>query len=162
VLLVNRVVAIGHSSGGHLALWLAGRAKLPQTSELYMKNPLQLKGVVDLDGPGSRGFWRRASGERVILNVAAQAETTLKRFHSLHRDMALHSEGWFTRAETLSGNDDLALKAFASFESLSGDEVESFAAEIFGGAFNQRLAGLPQQTHRPMHCNALPFAAITR
>ena len=52
MLLVNRVVAIGHSSGGHLALWLAGRAKLPQTSELYMKNPLQLKGVVDLDGPG--------------------------------------------------------------------------------------------------------------
>jgi len=49
---LNRVVAIGHSSGGHLALWLAGRAKLPQTSELYMKNPLQLKGVVDLDGPG--------------------------------------------------------------------------------------------------------------
>src|SRR5690349_21720683 len=47
VLLVNRVVSIGHSSGGHLALWLAGRAKLPQTSELYMKNPLQLKGVVD-------------------------------------------------------------------------------------------------------------------
>jgi pimeloyl-ACP methyl ester carboxylesterase len=49
---LNRVVTIGHSSGGHLALWLAGRAKLPQTSELYMKNPLQLKGVVDLDGPG--------------------------------------------------------------------------------------------------------------
>ena len=48
---LNRVVAIGHSAGGHLAMWLAARSKLPQTSELYAKNPLRLKGVVDLDGP---------------------------------------------------------------------------------------------------------------
>jgi acetyl esterase/lipase len=46
-----RVVAIGHSAGGHFAMWLAARAKLPKTSELYMSNPLPLSGVVDLDGP---------------------------------------------------------------------------------------------------------------
>jgi acetyl esterase/lipase len=49
---LTRVVAIGHSAGGHLALWLAARHKLPQSSELYVKDPLKLKGVVDLDGPG--------------------------------------------------------------------------------------------------------------
>lgn len=48
---LNRVVAIGHSSGGHLATWLAARPKLPPSSQLYTKNPLALKGVVDLDGP---------------------------------------------------------------------------------------------------------------
>ena len=48
---LNRVVAMGHSSGGHLAMWLAARSKLPRTSELYARNPLRLKGVVDLDGP---------------------------------------------------------------------------------------------------------------
>lgn len=48
---LNRVVAMGHSSGGHLAMWLAARSKLPRTSQLYAKNPLRLKGVVDLDGP---------------------------------------------------------------------------------------------------------------
>ena len=48
---LNRVVAMGHSSGGHLAMWLAARSKLPRTSPLYVKNPLRLKGVVDLDGP---------------------------------------------------------------------------------------------------------------
>jgi acetyl esterase/lipase len=47
-----RVVAIGHSSGGHFALWLAARPRLPKSSELYVKDPLRLKGVVDLDGPG--------------------------------------------------------------------------------------------------------------
>ena len=49
---LTRVVAIGHSAGGHLALWLAARPKLPKSSELYVKDPLRLKGVVDLDGPG--------------------------------------------------------------------------------------------------------------
>ena len=49
---LDRVVAMGHSSGGHLAIWLAARRKLPPSSELYSKDPLPLKGVVDLDGPG--------------------------------------------------------------------------------------------------------------
>ncbi len=49
---LSRVVAIGHSAGGHLAIWLAARRKLPPSSELYSKDPLPLKGVVDLDGPG--------------------------------------------------------------------------------------------------------------
>jgi len=48
---LNRVVAIGHSAGGHLAMWLAARPKLPKTSDVYMNNPLPLTGVVDLDGP---------------------------------------------------------------------------------------------------------------
>jgi acetyl esterase/lipase len=48
---LTRVVAIGHSAGGHLGLWLAARSKLPRTSDLYTNNPLPLSGVVDLDGP---------------------------------------------------------------------------------------------------------------
>ena len=32
-------------------MWLAARAKLPTTSELYTSNPLTLSGVVSLDGP---------------------------------------------------------------------------------------------------------------
>ena len=49
---LDRVVALGHSAGGHLALWLAARSKLPPSSELYARDPLRLRGVVDLDGPG--------------------------------------------------------------------------------------------------------------
>ena len=48
---LTRVIAIGHSAGGHLAMWLAARPKLSKSSELYMKNPLRLSGVVDLDAP---------------------------------------------------------------------------------------------------------------
>lgn len=45
---LNRVAVAGHSSGGHLALWLAGRRNLPKTSKLYVPDPLPLKGVVAL------------------------------------------------------------------------------------------------------------------
>ncbi len=45
-----RVVAIGHSAGGHLALWLAGRHRLPSASPLRSADPLKLAGVVSLGG----------------------------------------------------------------------------------------------------------------
>ncbi|WP_162053163.1 alpha/beta hydrolase family protein [Pontibacter pamirensis] len=46
----KKVVVIGHSAGGHLALWLAARHNLPKSSPLYMKKPLKLTGVVSLAG----------------------------------------------------------------------------------------------------------------
>jgi acetyl esterase/lipase len=49
---LSRVVAIGHSAGGHLALWLAARRKLPATSPLHAANPLPIIGAVSLGGPG--------------------------------------------------------------------------------------------------------------
>jgi acetyl esterase/lipase len=47
---LNRVIVDGHSSGAHLALWVAGRHKLPPTSDLYVPNPLPLIGVVSQEG----------------------------------------------------------------------------------------------------------------
>ncbi|HEY8151351.1 MAG TPA: alpha/beta hydrolase [Vicinamibacteria bacterium] len=45
---LTRVVAVGHSAGGHLALWLAARARLPEADPLRGKAPLPLRGVVGL------------------------------------------------------------------------------------------------------------------
>lgn len=45
---LRRVVAVGHSAGGHLALWLAGRARLPTSDPLRGHPPLALRGVVGL------------------------------------------------------------------------------------------------------------------
>lgn len=45
---LDRVIAIGHSAGGHFALWLASRSKLKETDELYIANPLKIKGVLGL------------------------------------------------------------------------------------------------------------------
>ncbi len=45
-----RVVFVGHSAGGHLALWLAARPNLPQDSPLWAAQPLRPRGVVALAG----------------------------------------------------------------------------------------------------------------
>ncbi len=45
-----RVLAIGHSAGGHLASWLASRHRIPPTSPLFTPHPLSLTGVVSLAG----------------------------------------------------------------------------------------------------------------
>ena len=47
---LERVVAVGHSAGGQLALWLAGRHRLPRDSSLHAPSPLRLRGVVSLAG----------------------------------------------------------------------------------------------------------------
>jgi acetyl esterase/lipase len=49
---LKRVVALGHSAGGHLALWAAARAKLPKSSPLWRADPLPIGGVVSLGGIG--------------------------------------------------------------------------------------------------------------
>ena len=46
----KHVVAVGHSAGGHLALWLAGRGKLPQDSALRMAQPLRIAHAISLGG----------------------------------------------------------------------------------------------------------------
>lgn len=54
---LKRVITIGHSAGGQLALWLAARKQLSRTSLLYVSNPLKLSGVVSLAGiTDMRGF----------------------------------------------------------------------------------------------------------
>lgn len=47
---LSRVLALGHSAGGQLALWLAARPHLPTTSPLWRADPLPLCGVVSLAG----------------------------------------------------------------------------------------------------------------
>lgn len=47
---LENVVLMGHSAGGHLALWLATQQNLPKGSRLYNANPLPVKGVLSLAG----------------------------------------------------------------------------------------------------------------
>ena len=47
---LDQVIASGHSSGGHLALWLGGRHRLPESSPLYRTDPLPLAGIVSIAG----------------------------------------------------------------------------------------------------------------
>ena len=46
----GRIVAIGHSAGGHLALWLAALRNLPTISPLAGGEPLRIDHVISLGG----------------------------------------------------------------------------------------------------------------
>ncbi|HWE47087.1 MAG TPA: alpha/beta hydrolase [Caulobacteraceae bacterium] len=43
---LERVVAVGHSAGGHLGLWAAARPKLPKSSPLWRAHPQRIDAVV--------------------------------------------------------------------------------------------------------------------
>ena len=47
---LSRVIVVGHSAGGHLAMWVAARPRLPASTPLYVADPLPIRGVVDLSG----------------------------------------------------------------------------------------------------------------
>ncbi len=45
---IHNVVLVGHSAGGHLALWAAGRQRLPIGSAIGAANPLAIRAAVAL------------------------------------------------------------------------------------------------------------------
>jgi len=47
---LKRVVVIGNSAGGHLALWSAARHRLPKESPLFINNPLPMLAAFNLGG----------------------------------------------------------------------------------------------------------------
>ena len=77
---VQRVVALGHSAGGHLALWAAGRHRLPKSSPLWRSDPqviravISLGGIGDLEGQGD--VFAGACGKEPIPQIIGAATRT--------------------------------------------------------------------------------------
>jgi acetyl esterase/lipase len=44
----SRIVAVGHSAGGHLAQWIGARGRIPRSSRLYEAHPLAVHEIVGL------------------------------------------------------------------------------------------------------------------
>ena len=86
---LSRVVAIGHSAGGHLALWLAARPRLPAGSPLRTADPLPIHEVVSLGGLPDLEEAARPPGSGCGTEVIAQisggrfAETSVPRLAPL-------------------------------------------------------------------------------
>lgn len=47
---LEKVISMGHSAGGHLAVWLAARRRIPQADRLASADPIRLRAVVSLAG----------------------------------------------------------------------------------------------------------------
>jgi acetyl esterase/lipase len=74
----KRVVALGHSAGGHLALWAASRPRLPTTSPLWRADPLPIRAVISLGGIGDLkdqgDVFAGACGPEPIPKIIGKAE----------------------------------------------------------------------------------------
>jgi acetyl esterase/lipase len=46
----SRIVALGHSAGGQLVQWIAGRARIPATSPLFQPGALPVRDIISLGG----------------------------------------------------------------------------------------------------------------
>lgn len=67
---LSRVITVGHSAGGQLALWLAGRRRLPKDAPLWLPNPLQLRAAISLAGVVDlRRAWELQLGDAVVLEL---------------------------------------------------------------------------------------------
>lgn len=70
---LKRVVAVGHSAGGHLALWAASRSRLPAASPLRTADPLPIGAVISLAGigdlKGQGKVWALACGDDTIARL---------------------------------------------------------------------------------------------
>jgi acetyl esterase/lipase len=69
----DRIVALGHSAGGHLALWLAGRPKLPAKSPLKDATRLPVGWVVSLGGVTDLATAAQACGPNTVKKLLAGA-----------------------------------------------------------------------------------------
>jgi acetyl esterase/lipase len=68
---LSRVVTIGHSAGGHLALWLAARRKLP-SGHFANRDPLPIYGAISLGGLQDLELAARPPGSGCGTDVVAQ------------------------------------------------------------------------------------------
>ena len=60
---LKHVVLVGHSAGGQLALWAAGRGRIARSSVLFTADPLPVAGVITLAGINDLQTYRRLGSE---------------------------------------------------------------------------------------------------
>lgn len=67
---LSRVMTIGHSAGGHLALWLAGRHRIAVADALYRPDPLVPQRAVSLAGVADlRHAYTLRLSQRVVVEL---------------------------------------------------------------------------------------------
>ncbi|WP_293367349.1 alpha/beta hydrolase [Phenylobacterium sp.] len=76
---LSRVIAIGHSAGGHLALWAAARSRIPATSPLHAAHPLKIGAVISLAGIGD------LKGQGPVFALPCGDDTIARLVDSAHR-----------------------------------------------------------------------------
>jgi acetyl esterase/lipase len=134
------VVALGHSAGGHLALWLAGRHRIARNSTLWEERPLPLSGVVSIGGipdiEDARTSAVEACGADTIDRLVGQSTSTHHDRYADTSPVSLAPLG--VRQVMLSGAADMiAPPRFA----------QSYAAKVGAKGDTVSVATIPARGH---------------
>jgi acetyl esterase/lipase len=134
---LNRTVAVGHSAGGHLALWLASRKRATKPSARSSKNPVPLRGVVVLAG---------VSDLRAALRNCSCAELVPRLMGGMPEDMA-NRYNLASPAELLPLGVPQRLVHGALDASVPLKMSEDYTTAARSGGDNIRLTILPNAGH---------------
>lgn len=131
---LRRVVVVGHSAGGQLALWLAGRKGLPPESPLSSPDPLPLRGVVSLAGINDLRGYGPGCGNAVAKLLGGSPEEMPQRYRQASPIELLPLK---VKQRLIHGLLDriVPLKQSSDYEAaarLRGDDVKLFVAERAG------------------------------
>ena len=95
---LKRVVTMGHSAGGHLALWLAARPRIPKsanlagtgTSEGESANPLVITGAISLAGVADLAMgWNMNLGNGAVAELLGGSPTEVPERYAVASPAAL-------------------------------------------------------------------------
>ena len=119
---VDRIGAFGHSAGGHLALWLAARPKLPKSSPLWKSDPLHIDLVINSGG---------------LADLEASAPVTqVSCLGSIMDDLTGDASG--SRTDVFSDTSPSALLPFAAHQISVNGEQDRIAPPILGDAYSDK------------------------
>jgi acetyl esterase/lipase len=131
---IGRVVALGHSAGGHLVFWLAGRPSLPRTSVLWSARPLPIAGVVSLGGVPDLTTAGEACGEDTVKSLVGEPSAARPDVLADTSPTVLHLRA---RSVVVNGEEDpIALpstaRAFVAKMAARGVRVDQIASPDTG------------------------------
>ena len=103
----SRILAMGHSAGGQLVQWIAGRSQLPKTSPLHREKFLQINNIISLGGLADLRHEEqliKSSCDRDIAELAGSASSERPDIYSDTNAAALLPNG--TRTVLITGELD--------------------------------------------------------
>lgn len=141
---LQQVVPIGHSAGGHLALWLAARPRIPQNSVLAHSStqaevdaPLAVSGAISLAGVSDLLIgWQRKLGSGAVAElIGGSPEAMPERYAAA------------SPAEMLPLDAPQILIHGTADDRVPFDMSETYTAKAQAAGDNVRLITLPRVDH---------------
>ena len=124
---LGRVISMGHSAGGHLALWLAGRRRIEPSSPIFTRAPLPIQAVLALAplADVSAGSESELSSEALLAVMGGRASRAPQAYRN-GSPSALIPLG--APQVIIVGSEDRAMlanaKQYADAAAAAGDEVD--------------------------------------